>query len=281
MRGPEATHERDDRDEREPSPYLRRARRVEVRRGAARWRKVALFGSLIALASGGVLATTVYAINTYLSGSPRFALWEGLTISGADHVSRDQVARFFALDVGHSVFDTPLEQRRRQLSGLPWVQAAYVARAWPNRVRVVVSERRPVAFARTRPGPLWLIDRQGALLPMPRRGKFPLPVLTGVTESQTPAERARRVAVMLGVLQDLDREKPPRSGEVSEIDLSDPADAAVTVSVTGSAVLVHLGDAHFLARYKLFLENVEAWREQYGAVRSVDMRFDKQVVVKR
>jgi hypothetical protein len=43
---------------------------------------------------------------------------------------------------------------------------------------------------------------------------------------------------------------------------------------------VHLGNSHFLERYRLFLENVEAWREQYGAVRSVDLRFEKQVVVK-
>jgi len=264
----------------EPSPYLRRARRIEVRRSAARWKRLAAAGAVAALACGGVLAVAIYTVTTYLSTSPRFALQDAPLISGAEHVGREQVARFFAADVGRSVFDVPLDQRRREINALAWVESARVARGWPNRLRVLLDERRPVAFARARPGPLWLIDREGVLLLAPRRGKFSLPVLTGVSESQAPAERRRRVAVLLAVLQDLDRGKPPRGREISEIDLSDPADAAVTVSAAGSAVLVRLGATSFLERYLLFLQNIEAWRELYGSVRSVDLRFDRQVIVK-
>ena len=162
---------------------------------------------------------------------------------------------------------------------LPWVETAHVVRGWPNHLGILIRERRPVAFVRAASG-LSLIDSEGVLLPILAGGKFPFPVLDGISESQAVFDRKKRVGVALAVLADLDREAPPRSGEVSEIDLSDPNDAAITVSASGTPALVHLGNAHFLERYKLFLENVEAWREQYGSVRSVDLRFEKQVIVR-
>lgn len=279
------TREPDNREELEPSPYLRRSKRVEVRRGAGRWKRILLLGGSLTLVAGGLLAAAACGVHRYLITSPRFTLGETFVVGGAQHVTREQVARVFTADLGRSIFGIPLEKRREELMALPWVESAYVGRGWPNRLRVGVSERKPVAFVRLPPGPtgssaLSLIDREGVLLPLPRRGQFQFPVLAGLSESQTPAEKKRRVALMLAVLEDLDRETPPRSGEISEIDLSDPTDAAVTVSESGAAVLVHLGDAHFLERYKLFLENVEAWRDQYGSVSSVDLRFEKQVIVK-
>jgi cell division protein FtsQ len=269
----------DDLDIPEPSPYLRRARRVEVRRDAARWRRALLIGTPVVLLSGGVFAVAAYAVNTYLTTSPRFTLSEGLQVSGTQRISRDRVAQMFGGDAGRSVFEIPLERRRRELMAIPWVESAYVVRSWPNRLRVLVTERKPVAFVRLTSG-IYLIDAEGVLLPLLGPGKYQFPVLNGVSESQPAAERKKRAGIMLKVLEDLDRETPRRSGDISEIDLTDPNDAALTVTESGLAVVVHLGNGHYLDRYKLFLENVEAWREQYGSVRSVDLRYEKQVIVK-
>lgn len=270
----------------ESSPYLRRARKVEVRRSAGRWRRALLWSGAVLLAGGLPLWTAGYVIHLYLTSSPRFTLAEAVTVGGAEHVSREELTEVFAPDLGRSVFSAPLEERRRNLEALPWVKTAHVLRGWPNRLRVAVGERTPVAFARVAGGAepgtarLWLIDTEGVLLPLPRHGKFPLPVLSGIAESQTQPERQKRVALMLSLLRDLDRETPAHSGEISEVDLSDPTDAAVTVVASGAAVRLHLGRESFLERYKMFLENIEGWREQYGTVRSVDLRFEKQVIVK-
>lgn len=269
----------DDLDAPEPSPYLRRSKRVEVRRDAVRWRRALLIGTPIALLAGSAVALAAYGVNTYLTTSPNFTLNDTLVVAGADRIGRDRVERVFGADVGRSVFDTPLERRRAELMAIPWVQSAWVIRSWPNRLRVAITERQPVAFVRL-PSGIRLIDREGALLPLMGAGKFRFPVLSGITEFQPAAERRKRVALMLGVLGDLDSDAPRRGGDVSEIDLTDPNDAAVTVTESGRAVVVHLGNGHFLDRYKLFLENVEAWREQYGSVRSVDLRYEKQVIVK-
>ena len=268
-----------EREEPEPSPYLRRPRRVEVRRGAVRWKRAALLAIPLVVAAGGAVTACAYGLSTYLSHSPRFALQETPAV-GTVYASRDQVARVFSADAGRSVFDVPLEKRREQVMAIPWVENAWVVRGWPNRMRVVVTERRPMAFVRALNGTLALVDREGVLLPLPRRGKFALPVLSGVNEGLPAAERRRRVARMAVVLEDLDRDSPKRGSEVSEMDLTDAGDAAVTVAAAGAAVLVHLGDGHYLDRYRYFLQNIEAWREQYGSVRSVDLRYEKQVIVR-
>ncbi len=268
-----------DLDAPEPSPYLRRAKRVEVRRSAVRWRRALLLGSLIAMLAGGILSVAAYGVSTYLATSPRFTLQEGFTVASGQRVAREQIEQAFDGDLGRSVFEVPLERRRVQLMALPWVESAYIVRGWPNRLRVLVTERKPVAFVRLPQG-LSLIDRQGVLLPLIGGGRFQFPVATGINAAQPPAERRKRIGVMLAALEDLDRDTPRRSEDVSEIDLSDPNDAAITVSASGSAVLVHLGNGHFLERYKLFLENIENWREQYGAVKSVDLRYEKQVIVR-
>jgi len=273
-------------DPEQPSPYLRRSRRVEVRRSANHWRRLLWKGGVITLLAGGVLAAAIFALRQYLVASPQFALRDPVAIGGAEQVSRSRLEEIFSADRGRSVFEIPLRRRRDELMALPWIETAHVARGWPNRVRIQVGERTPVAYARLTPVAgrigerLALIDRQGMLLPLPRRGNFPLPVLTGVTESQPDAERQQRVAKMLFLLQELDSEMPRRSKDISEIDLSDLEDAAITVSSSGAAVLVHLGREHFLDRYKFFQENVGAWRRQYGSVRAVDLRFEKQAIVK-
>ena len=274
-----------DGEEPELSPYLRRSRQVEVRRSASRFRRWVILGTAASLLGALALAAVALALQAYLTSAPRFALHDSVWVAGTERVPREEVAKVFTADLGRSLFAVPLVQRRDQLQAIPWVQTAHLMRGWPNRLRVTIRERMPVAFARvgaggeSASGRLSLVDAEGVLMPLPRQSSFSLPVLAGVSESQSREERRRRVERMLAVLADLDRETPRRSSEVSEIDLSDFEDAALTVTPGGAAVLVHLGDARFLERYKLFLENIEGWREQ-GPVRSVDLRFNQQVVVR-
>jgi hypothetical protein len=55
--------------------------------------------------------------------------------------------RSFAEDSGKSVFDIPLAERRRHLLAVDWVREASVMRVWPDRIRIDIVERVPVAFA--------------------------------------------------------------------------------------------------------------------------------------
>jgi cell division protein FtsQ len=47
----------------------------------------------------------------------------------------------------------------------------------------------------------------------------------------------------------------------------------------GKDVLVHFGDTDFLNRYRRYEEHLAEWRSQYPALWSVDMRYERQVVL--
>ena len=42
---------------------------------------------------------------------------------------------------------------------------------------------------------------------------------------------------------------------------------------------MHLGTANYLQRYKVYVTHVEAWRQQFEKLESVDLRFDGQIIV--
>ena len=44
-------------------------------------------------------------------------------------------------------------------------------------------------------------------------------------------------------------------------------------------VLVHLGSSNYLDRYKVYVAHVKEWRQQFGRVDSVDLRYDRQIIV--
>ncbi len=71
-----------------------------------------------------------------------------IQIAGNSHMSRAQLLSVFGEDVERNVFRIPLAQRRAELESLPWVAHATVMRLLPNRVRVAIVERTPVAFVR-------------------------------------------------------------------------------------------------------------------------------------
>ena len=278
--------ETEDRDnsllELEESPYLRRQQRVEVRRSmlsrrtAALLKKLAVAGTALAALSFAASRTVTFGLH-----DPRFAVSEDhLEVSGLNYVSRQQVAEKFAGDVGRSIFLVQLARRRAMLEEITWVEAAEVARDWPNRLRVRVRERTPVAFLRTARG-LSLVDAEGVILGRPKRATYTFPVLTGFSEGDALEARRERMGLYLALVADLDRDGARHSLDISEVDLSDPEDARVIVAERdgSDAVLLHLGNTNFLARYRTYLAHIRQWRQQFKRIHSVDLRYERQIVV--
>ncbi len=283
-------------DELEESPYLRRQKQVEVRRSkfnrrtAAKARVITLAGLL--LAAVGYIGWLAVSFGLY---DPRFAVSEerielaAVATPELKYVSRRQVAEKFAGDMGRSIFRAPLEKRRVMLEELPWVERAMVARAWPDRLRVRVRERTPVAFLRTSTNPeryapgsgLSLVDAHGVILDRPPRASFAFPVISGFGEQDDMEARRQRMRLYLALIEDLDRDGAHHSLDISEVDLSDPENARVTLAGRdgAGAVLVHLGNSNFLARYQTYLAHIREWRQQFEKIHSVDLRYERQIVV--
>src|ERR1035438_1901164 len=90
--------------------------------GGFRWR---LWLSLLALGVVGVsTAMAALKVRRFVVADPRFALSHdagSLTITGMQYTQRSKVLRIFAGDFDHSIFSAPLEERRRRLLAIDWV----------------------------------------------------------------------------------------------------------------------------------------------------------------
>jgi cell division protein FtsQ len=44
-------------------------------------------------------------------------------------------------------------------------------------------------------------------------------------------------------------------------------------------VLVHLGSSNYLDRYKIYVTHLQEWQQQFDKLESVDLRYDRQIIV--
>lgn len=85
-----------------------------------------------------------------------------------------------------------------------------------------------------------------------------------------------------GFVSALDANGENISRKLSEVDLSNPEDVRAIIpdrASNGSDILVHFGEERFLERYHQYQEHLAEWRTQYPKLASVDMRYERQVVL--
>jgi cell division protein FtsQ len=276
---PDAVHEDEPR-------YLRRQKPVEIRRkkfggkSASFYRRAFVFG---VVATG--LITAAALAGDFLYHSPQVALLEPeqIELTGNHVVSRDAVLQQFVRDRGRSVLSIPLDTRRSALEELSWVETANVQRILPNRIRVEISERTPIAFLRNGTE-LGLIDAHGVILDRPRGEDFQFPIVTGLSDSVSREERGRRMATYQQFLRDIDIVRAGSSDRVSEIDLSNPKDLRAVMTGISSAndsqaVTIQFGAADFGGKYRLVVDNFAQWQASNGHVRNIDLQYSKQVIL--
>ncbi len=268
--------------EEEPA-FLRAQKRVSVRRGplprkAANRLKIAL----VVVAITGIAAAIALTTYRYGSQSWRFRVdsSDQLEISGISHVSRAQVLDVLGGDIGRNVFFIPLAERKKQLEEIPWVESASVMRLLPNRLRIDIRERTPFAFVQIG-SKIALIDALGVVMDLPAGAarKYSFPVIVGMGASEPLSTRAARMKIYAQLVRDLDSGGANYAHDLSDVDLSDPEDVKVTVADPNGEVLVHLGASEYLERFKVYVAHIQEWRQQFQKVRSVDLRYDRQVIV--
>ena len=204
-------------------------------------------------------------------------------MTGNRIVSREAVLQQFAHDRNRSVIRIPLDARRSALEELPWVESASVQRILPNRIRVEITERTPIAFLRNGTE-LALIDVHGVILDRPRGENFQFPIVTGLTESMARDERGRRVQTYQEFLRDIDMVRGGSSDRVSEVDLSNPRDLRVVMTGIASpndsqAVSIQFGQSDFAGKFRMVVDNFAQWQASNGRVRSIDLQYSRQVIL--
>jgi cell division protein FtsQ len=272
-----------DLDVEQESPFLRGQKRVSVRRGSLpKKAATGLTWGVVALAIVFLGSAAVAALYHYGEHSWRFRVEssDDIEITGLQNVTRFQIMEVMGGDIGRNIFFVPLTERKQTLEKIPWVESASVMRFVPNRLRIEIHERTPVAFARVG-SKILLVDSVGTLMDLPAAGKkkHSFPVILGMNAGEPASTRAARMKIYNDLASRLDAGGTHYSQDLSEVDLSDAEDVKVVTSDPQGEVLVHLGSSNYLERYKVYVGHVREWRQQFNKLESVDLRYDGQIIV--
>ena len=219
---------------------------------------------------GLTVAVAVHLAESFLLHDKRFAFLlppvpgepSTLGVAGLARTHEESVRRIFRTDAGKSVYEIPLAERRQGVESLDWVRQATVARRWPNRIEVYVTERQPAAFVQLSAGHgrfrTSFIDSDGFLMPLTERDRqrYDLPTLFGVREDQKPADRALRVRQM----QRFYRQVKQLGLTIPEVHLAKLENLKCRVKLGDHSYLLLLGKEDFaynLDRFQKHLPEIE------------------------
>src|SRR6516164_6517789 len=261
------------RDEEDESPFLRGQKRVPVRRGAlprkAADRVKLLLVFLLAVGVASLIALTLYRYGTQ-SWRFRIDSSDNIEISGNRNVTRGQVLEVLGADIDRNIFHVSLDEQKKELESIPWVESATVMRLLPDRLSIALHERVPVAFVNIN-GRIVVIDAHGVLMDVPpgAQSSFSFPVIVGMNDNEPLSTRAARMKVYNELVRQLDSTGANYSHELSEVDVTDPDDVKVVVADPRGAVLAHLAAPDFLEGFQVYVQHAQEWRTQFNHLESV------------
>ncbi len=207
-------------------PRIRQRRVAVIRQTGRRRRRILM----------AVALTTAVAVAVLAIGHSRLVSARHVSVRGAVHTPAEQIVRVAGLAGGPPMLDVSSAAADARLRRLAWVATAVVTRHWPDSVRVVITERRPVAIV-ARTGGLALVDATGRVLSWHVSGMV-LPVLTS---SATPGRPGTVLSASAGPGLAAARHVPPvLAGRIVAVHVG--PGRTVTLDL-GAGVVVVLGRA--------------------------------------
>jgi cell division protein FtsQ len=126
----------------------------------------------------------VAVVSTWLVfWSPVFAA-KHIEVTGAEQVTAEEVRAAADVPLGAAMAQLPLSSIAERVERLDAVASARIERQWPNTVRIMVTERRPVAVTETAQG-FGLVGSDGKVYTVLASAPEDLPVLVDVTGDLT------------------------------------------------------------------------------------------------
>ncbi|MEX2147170.1 MAG: FtsQ-type POTRA domain-containing protein [Candidatus Rokuibacteriota bacterium] len=258
----------------EHSPLVARQRVNAARRRRSRLGRLARAGGAVLLALLAIAA--VAAAHAWVTTSPRFAI-AAVDVRGASRLPVDRILAVAGIAPGANLWSVDTNQVRGRLEGMSGIRRADVVRTLPNRLTILVEERRP--FTLVHAGRLHWLDEDGHVLGEETRAVAPeVPIISGLTEDELTTMRTAPTAkarAAIGIIRALLRSGSALAAEISEIDMG-RVEGPVLYTVDG--VEVRLGADDWDER----LVRLEGVLGQVATqdVRYVDLRFRDQVILR-
>lgn len=256
-----------------PRNNYRRSRRDGAKRS---WLRMFLFASgAVGLAGLCVGLLLVYHL---LLTSSFFCIKDikNIEIDGARRLTPEVILQLANLGPDTSLLAIRPGRVERALLTHPWIVRAELTRKWPQRIRLHIQEREPVALVQLGKE-LFYIDRQGSLFkPSSPGDPHDFPVITGLKAEnlQHPEGSLAPLVAQTFQLLDVLKEAPkPLSLEnVSEVHLD--LDRGFTLYVNGLGAALDLGFNDYLEKLKKFAQVLPAMAQKGYMARTGRINLD-------
>ena len=244
---------------RRPLPVRRRRRS-----GLTRLFAGALVRALLLVGvPGGLVVWLLY--------SPYFLIRE-VQVGGGARVAAEWVEGELRPLVGRHVLAVSLQGVQRRLSSHPWVASVELRRELPDRLRVVVVERQPVAVLATTDGRSFLDGEGETIVPCPPgAGK-------GLLQVRHPFRGPVPVQAVLDVVAELQRAEPRWGLATHEVEVMGDGEYRVHSAAIPYPLLLKAGTVgEAAANLRRVLPEIE---RRYSAVEVLDLRQPRRLVVR-
>lgn len=208
---------------------------------------------------------------------------EDIEINGNEILSRREVLELCGLkDQDEGLLSIKPAKVVRRLRKSFYVKNAAAVRSLPAKLRIVIEERRPVAFIYGRG--LNLIDDEGVLMPVPHSHKtWNLPFISGVEEALgSLGHKTVSVQALKGleILNFLHSQVLPLNELVSEIIVKDSKVVKLRLIQGGAIVKIEQNNyRENLYILSEFINHYMPW-EELTQIDYIDLRFKDQLIVK-
>lgn len=195
-----------------------------------RRRRAILAGIVIAaLVLAGALVTAVFL--------PALQVQQ-ITVEGTGYVQEEEVRAAVSPHAGGSVLLLPTSEISASVSEVPGVESVEVDRAWPDGVRVSITEAAPVALLSKTDGATAVVDGSGQELPAAAGEGASLVPFTITGGSADPEGAAAAMSEVYAGMPE------PLHGAVQEVSASSTSDVTIVLALEdGGTKTVIWGDA--------------------------------------
>lgn len=211
-----------------------------------------------------ILAVVTLIIGYRVAASASLFQVQGIDVTGTSRTSAEEIEGLTRRAVARTgVWRADLTAISAELGRLPGVRHAIVTRVLPDRLRVRITERVPVAVVRTSGGHFLWVDGDGvALGEMKAADRVPSFFIRGWNEEGTEEarrENAERVQKYLEISREWDG--LGLSERVSEVDLIDVRGVRAQLAGKDSQIEIRLGGQELGSRLKLALDQLDAYKQ--------------------
>jgi cell division septal protein FtsQ len=249
---------------------FRRRQAPPRRRKRSLWLALARpLGTALALIAlpGGLIA--------WVLTSSRFSLHE-LAVEGTHRVAAEHVRRSLAPLRGENLVRLPLARVEALLATQPWIESVEIEKILPDRVRVSVRERRPVALLAGPGGTLSWADAKGypiaPAIPGENREGFLVVDLAGAAPAAPAA-----LAKALEAAAELKKVNPDWASSLTRVDVLGDEDLRLHLKDLPFPLLVRRAD--LVSKVHRFEALLPELGRRYTALQAVDLRFARRIII--